>query len=138
MTKNPKEHIYYVSGMHCASCEVLIEKRLLELENIKSVEASAAKGEVLIEYEDKKPPLERLNEIFKKEGYVFSEQPRSEINSFRIKEFLITFSIGLLIIIGFIGLNKLGLLGLINVSSKSSLPMFFVFGLLPGFPVARL
>ena len=133
MTKNTKEHIYYVKGMHCASCEVLIEKKLLELENIKSAEASTAKGEVLIEYEDKRPTIERLNEIFKKEGYVFSDQPRREvINGFKTKEFLFTFGIGLLIIIGFVGLNKLGLSGLINVSSKSSLPVFFVFGLVAG------
>jgi sulfite exporter TauE/SafE/copper chaperone CopZ/plastocyanin len=132
MTKNTKEHIYYVKGMHCASCEILIEKKLLELENIKSAEASAAKGEVLIEYEDKKPSIERLNEIFKREGYVFSDQPREVINGFKPREFFITLGIGLLIIIGFIGLNKFGLSGLINVGSKSSLPMFFVFGLLAG------
>ena len=132
MTKNIKEHIYYVKGMHCASCEILIEKKLLEIENIKSAEASTVKGEVLIEYEDKKPLLERLNEIFKKESYVFSDQPKEVINGFKTKEFLITLGIGLLIIIGFIGLNKLGLSGLINVGSKSSLPMFFVFGIIAG------
>jgi len=106
--------------MHCASCEILIEKKLLELGNIKSVEASTAKGEVLIEYEGGRPTLERLNEIFKKEDYIFSDQSREVINGFKPKEFFITFGIGLLIIIGFIGLNKMGLSGLINVSSKSS------------------
>lgn len=29
MTKNTKEHIYYVKGMHCASCEILIEKKII-------------------------------------------------------------------------------------------------------------
>jgi len=132
MTKNIKEYTYYVKGMHCASCEILIEKKLLELENIKSVEASTAKGEALIEYDGERPTFERLNGVFKKEGYVFSDQPRNSINGFKTKEFLITFGIGLLIIIGFVGLNKLGLSGLINVSSKSSLPVFFVFGLMAG------
>jgi len=148
MTKNAKEHIYfrakrgnkvfpkessyYVKGMHCASCEILIEKKLLEIENVKSVEASTAKGEVLIEYDNERPSLYKLNEIFKKEGYIFSDQPQKTVNGFKTKEFLITFGIGLLIIVGFIGLNKLGLAGLINVSSKSSLPVFFVFGLIAG------
>jgi len=127
-----KEHIYYVKGMHCASCEILIEKKLLESENIKSVEASTAKGEALIEYENERPTLERLNEIFKKEGYIFSDQPREAINGFKQKEFFTVFGIGLLIIIGFIGLSKMGLSGLINVNSKLSLPMFFVFGLIAG------
>ena len=71
-----KEHIFYVKGMHCASCEILIEKKLLELENIKSVEASTAKSEVLIEYENERPTLERLNKIFEKEGYIFSDLSR--------------------------------------------------------------
>ncbi|MFH1392444.1 MAG: heavy-metal-associated domain-containing protein, partial [bacterium] len=115
MTKNIKEHIYYVGGMHCASCEILIEKKLLELGNIKSVEASTAKGEALIEYDGERPTLERLNEIFKRGGYVFSDQPREAISGFKPREFFITLGIGLLIIIGFIGLNKLGLSGLINV-----------------------
>ena len=46
-----KEHIYQVKGMHCASCEILIEKKLLDLENVKSVDASTVRGEVVIEYD---------------------------------------------------------------------------------------
>lgn len=132
MTKNIKEHIYYVRGMHCASCEILIEKKLLEIENIKSVEASMVKGEVLIEYDNERPSPHKLNEVFKKESYVFSDQSKEAVNNFNTKEFLITIGIGLLIIVSFIGLNKLGLSGLVNVSSKSSLPVFFVFGLMAG------
>jgi len=128
-----KEHIFYVKGMHCASCEILIEKKLLELENIKSVEASTAKSEVLIEYENERPTLERLNKIFEKEGYIFSDLSRQgTVKAGQSKESFTAIVIGLLIVIGFIGLNKLGLSGLINVGSKSSLPMFFVFGLMAG------
>lgn len=135
MGKKIKEQIFYVKGMHCPSCEILIEKKLLKIKNIKSVEASAPKNEVLIEFENEKPTLEKINKIFKKEGYVFSEkrEKTKEVeNGFNLRDFLISLSIGLLIIIGFIGLNKLGLGGLVNISSKSSLPMFFLFGLLAG------
>lgn len=132
MIQDTKEHVYHVKGMHCASCEILIEKKLLGFKNIKSVEVSIAKGEVLIEYDDKRPTIERLNKIFEKEGYIFYDHAEEAANGFKLKDFFITFSIGLLIIAGFIGLNKFGLSGLINVSEKSSLPMFFVFGLLAG------
>lgn len=127
-----KEHIYYVKGMHCASCEILIEKKLLESENVKSVEAKAAKGTVLVEYKNERPAIERLNETFKNSGYIFSDNPNRIVNGFKPKDFLIALGAGLLIIIGFIGLTKLGLSGLINVSEKSSLPVFFIFGLLAG------
>ncbi|MBU1130424.1 sulfite exporter TauE/SafE family protein, partial [Patescibacteria group bacterium] len=132
MTKNTKEYIYYIKGMHCASCQILIEKKLLKLKNIKSVEVSTAKGEALIEYDNQKPTLQRLNRIFKREGYIFFDKPQEITNNFKPKEFFIILVIGLLIIIGFIGLNKLGLSGLINVNSKSSLPVFFMFGLMAG------
>ena len=127
-----KEHTYFVQGMHCASCEILIEKKLLELEGIKSVEAKASKGEVLIEYEGELPSAEKLNKIFKKENYVFSDRENEFSDGFNRKEFLITFGMGLLIILLFIGLIRLGLSGLINVNSSSSLITFFVFGLLAG------
>ena len=63
-----KEYIYFVKGMHCASCEVLIEKKLLALKEIKSVEASADKGRVLIVYQGQRPSTNKLNEIFKREN----------------------------------------------------------------------
>jgi sulfite exporter TauE/SafE/copper chaperone CopZ/plastocyanin len=133
MSEKIQGHIYYVSGMHCASCEALIEKKISELSGVKSVAASTTKGEVLIKYEGEKTPTARLNEIFKQEGYIFSDLPHSsEAKAGQPKDFSVTFVIGLLIIIGFVGLNKLGLSGLINVSAKSSLPMFFVFGIMAG------
>lgn len=140
-SKKIKEHNYYAKGMHCSSCEVLIEKKILEeFESVKSVEASTVKNSVLIEYENIKPSTEKLNQIFKKEGYTFSDSPtipkdssQKENNSFKPKEFFMIFGIGILIILGFIGLDKLGLSALVNVGEKSSLPMFLVFGLIAGF-----
>ena len=64
-----KEYIYKVQGMHCPSCEILIEKKLLDLPGIKSVDASTAKGEAIIEFEGDRPSPHRLNEIFKQENY---------------------------------------------------------------------
>ncbi len=128
-----REHIYRVQGMHCASCEVLIEKKLLEIKNIKSAEASTARSEALIEYEGERPALGKLNEIFRKDGYVFSNLPDGARTATMMKkELFIAFGAGLLVVVGFIGLNKLGLSGLVNVGSQSSLPMFFALGLVAG------
>jgi len=124
--------------MHCASCELMIEKKLLELNFIKSVDASSPKEEIIIEYTGEKIQPQKLTELFKKEGYVFSDisptlnTSPEKPNKFKPKELFIILSIGLLIILAFIGLNSTGLSGLINVSAKSSLPMFFVFGLIAG------
>jgi len=125
-----KEHIYFAKGMHCASCEILIEKKLLDLENVKSVDAKTAKGEVLIEYEGEKPPVDTLNKIFKKEKYSFSDSPwkeNSQRGSLPKAIFIALIFIGIFLI-----LNKMGISGLVNINSSSSLPVLFVFGLLAG------
>lgn len=128
MIRNQK---YFVKGMHCASCEVLIEKRLLEMKGTRSVEALADKGEVLIEYEGTQPTAATLNRIFKDEQYLFSDKP-PEKGQTHSNSFLSAAGIGLSLVFIFLILEKLGLSGLVNVNSKSALPMFFVFGLLAG------
>jgi len=129
-----KEHLYFVQGMHCASCEVLIEKKLSGLKEIKSVEASAEKGRVLIVYEGEKPSVDRLNSIFRKENYLFFDQDQL-MKSAGKKEgsgFFVIAGAALFIIVGFFILKNSGLAGLVSVNSASSLPMFFLLGLLAG------
>jgi len=126
------EYIYFVKGMHCASCEVLIERKLLEIKGIKSTEAALGKNKVVIEYEGEKPSVEKLNQMFKANGYTFSDQEFEKatqgpkVNAFKI----IGLSLGIIVI--FIILNRLGLGALVNVDARSSLPSFFVLGILAG------
>lgn len=126
-----KEHIYFVKGMHCPSCEILIEKKLLETMGIKAVEASNGTNKVLIEYEDRRPTIEELNNIFQKDGYTFFDQPLKTQSS-NLNNILKIISVALLVVVGFIFLNKSISSGHLIVNSKSSLPAFFLFGLLAG------
>jgi sulfite exporter TauE/SafE/copper chaperone CopZ len=130
------EHIYKVEGMHCASCEILIEKKLLDIQNIKSVDASTANGKVIIEYEGDRPNPERLSRIFKEENYVFSDldakispKPNTQKKS---SNTLIAFNIAIFIIIAFLILDKIGVANFLSLSSTSSLFTFFGFGILAG------
>ncbi|MDP3882788.1 MAG: sulfite exporter TauE/SafE family protein [Candidatus Staskawiczbacteria bacterium] len=133
-----KEQVYLVKGMHCASCEILIEKKLLDLPGIKAVDASTSKSKVVIEYEGEKPSADKLNKIFAGDNYKFSnfatqERRNSEAGSpKKANSTLIAFNIALFLIIGFLFLNKMGVSGIINVGSKSSLFAFFGLGLLAG------
>jgi len=125
----PQEHLYYVSGMHCASCEVLIEKKLLEIKNIKSVEASVNNGTVRIVYEGRKPEIKKINQIFKKEGYLFFEEQIKKDTGNRL---LTIIGSAFLVIVLFFLLKNSRFAGLVNVSSNSSLPTFFFLGLIAG------
>ena len=131
----PKEYIYYVKGMHCASCELLIEKALLKIDGVKSVEAKMGKGEVVVVcIAGKKPEVKRLNKIFRKENYVFSEHsPEDEESRDKGSNglFAVVF-VSVLLIFGFLLVDRSGLAGFLSVSSQSVLPAFFFFGLLAG------
>jgi sulfite exporter TauE/SafE/copper chaperone CopZ len=135
-----KQHTYKVSGMHCASCEILVEKKLLEIDGIKSIDASTSNGQVVINYEGELPDLHKINNLFKKEGYFFSDvgselgigHKASEGKKVLNKTFL-AFDIALFFIVVFLLLEKVGVGGLLNVGSESSLGAFFGFGLLAGF-----
>lgn len=132
-----KEHTYFVKGMHCASCEVLIEKKLLRIPGVKAVDASTAGGRAVIEFEGEKPAVATLNNIFQTDNYTFFESPqvlkeeKSETGGLA-NPTLIGFAIAMVIIVGFLLLDRLGISGLFNISSTSSLASFFGFGILAG------
>src|SRR3989344_4572537 len=134
-----KENIYFVKGMHCAACEVLIEKKLLEIPGVASADASLGKNQATIEYQGEKPAIDTLNTIFKKDNYTFFE------NEQKLKEASLInkdtqgtnvvfggFGIATVVVIGFLLLDRLGISGLLNISSSSSVFTFFGFGLLAG------
>jgi sulfite exporter TauE/SafE/copper chaperone CopZ len=132
------EHIYKVQGMHCASCELLIEKKLLDLPNVKSVDASTNNGEVVVEFEGDRPNPERLNKLFKEEKYSFSDmhsnksEKNNKIVENRANPTLLAFNIAIFIIIAFLILDRMGIANFLSLSSSSSLITFLGFGLLAG------
>jgi len=129
-----KEHTYHVKGMHCASCEILIEKKLLDLKNIKSASASTSNGQVVIGYEGDRPNPQRLDSLFQEENYKFSDKPvtAEKEKKSTTSNTLIAFNISIFIIVAFLILDKMGVSNFLSLSSTSSLFAFFGFGLLAG------
>lgn len=135
---------YYVSGMHCASCEILIEKRIIKEDAVEMVDVSLPKGTVTLEYQShQKITPEYLTNIFAADGYRFSSQPFKKSKqisapnqcSSQGEESSNPYTplfIAVIFIIGYIFLSKTGLSSLISVNAQSSLPIFFLFGLLAG------
>ena len=130
-----KEHIFYIRGMHCASCEVLIEKKLLEIEGIKSADAQLALGQVAIEYEKEIPSTQLLNQLFRKHNYTFYHQPLAfdgEKSDPLKSQTLSIVILATIFIAIFILLNKFVFSGFGSVNSNSSLAVIWLFGALAG------
>ncbi len=139
--------IYYVEGMHCSSCELLIEKKLLKKSGVKAVDASLNKGQVSVYLSDKQSlDLAEINQEFKNLGYsFFAKQPATKINKLfyqqagrwqinkekLIKIFKTLIFAGIFLLV-FYGLDRWQLGRFISVDTRSSLSAFFVLGLVAG------
>lgn len=78
----------YVDGMHCAACELLVEKKILKKFNdIESVDASLADGVVRLNYIGETPDIQKLNATFKEDKYHFSSDPEDVIHEVKSFEF---------------------------------------------------
>lgn len=143
------EKQYFVDGMHCASCELLIENKLLAKENIKSVEVSQKDKSVLIEYTGEAPNSHVLNNLFKKDGYTFSDNEKNaqkktepflsvsndgEIiwNFSRMLEFAPAVIVASIVFGAFLKFSSSGVASL-SVGAESSLLAFVAFGVIAGF-----
>lgn len=142
-----KEQLYYITGMHCASCELLIEKRLLKEFGVKAVEASLGSGTLRIEYDGPLPRVEDLNKWFKSDGYSFSETKQKEAKDPLIffqegkgiqvdkkmlkKKFSTLKKVALVFFVLWL-VEKTGAASYVSVTDSSSLGVFFAFGLIAG------
>lgn len=143
-----KECTYYVDGMHCASCEVLIEKRLLKIDGVENVDASTGSKTVKFQYKGKNDlSTKELNTLFKDSGYTFSTKELKkndeklfiitddnilQINSVKFSSILNTLLVTAVILVLFIFVNKLELGKYYSVTSNSAVPAFFTLGLIAG------
>jgi sulfite exporter TauE/SafE/copper chaperone CopZ len=121
---------FHASGMHCHSCEVLIEDNLKEAEGVKDVQASLAHTEVTVSGNFNETP-EELAKIFsariQEHGYTLSaEKKKQEI---QWAEFLYALPAALIFIVGFLALQKSGVLNF-SFSSKVGYGTAFFIGLI--------
>ncbi len=117
---------FFVEGMHCAACELLIEKKLSKVDGIKKVDAKLNQGKVYIETEKVLNP-EELSLLVEKEGYRIVEK-RDEVSKINWKEISIAALISLVIIGLFLIIQKLGIVNLVN-ADKVTLPFVFMIGI---------
>lgn len=62
-----------VSGMHCRSCELLLEDDLGKLDGVKAVTANFEQGEVKLTYEGTVPNMLAVEEVVQQAGYRLGE-----------------------------------------------------------------
>ena len=125
---------FYVDGMHCAACELLVETKLSKHLQVNKVTAKLNTQKVIIEgnFEDKKDTeklAQELTQLIQEEGYkVFVNKPSKR--KVKWEDFIYAFPIGISIVVIFLFLQKLGLVNIINTSGGSlTYPVIFFIGI---------
>jgi uncharacterized protein len=143
-----KSQTFYVDGMHCQACELLIKKKISEkYKQVNSINIELENNKIDILSSDKSAiQIEQLNKDFAELGYSFSNkvlgstiQPLFQIknneliiNNTKLKKYL---TIGIITIIVFgivIMFERMGLIYNMTLSTSSSLFAIFVFGIFAG------
>ncbi|MFZ4648394.1 MAG: sulfite exporter TauE/SafE family protein [Patescibacteria group bacterium] len=134
MSKNKSLKIP-VKGMHCRSCELLIEEDLKEVEGVKSVTTNYHSGEATIYYNGVEPSLDKLKETIIKAGYQIGHDDESSWISKDSKEYRNLGLAFLILLAIYLSLKALGLtsLGFNSDLSSPGFGMVVFIGLVAGF-----
>lgn len=121
---------FFVQGMHCAACELLIEKKLSKHKQVNKVDAVLAKGKVYLELEENTNPDEirgELNDLISADGYsLLSDKSQHSING---SEVIKALAIAAVVIGLFLLIQKLGIVDLVN-TDQIGLPFIFLIGVI--------
>ena len=120
---------YAVKGMHCASCEAIIEKRIKALDGVIDAKASMKSGALTITSEGDQLSAEKLGRLFPEGLYSFSDASPKANSLHEIVRVVIYAAIVLAL---FFGLSASGVLPSMMIDSGSPASAFFFFGLLAG------
>lgn len=120
---NVQSFTFYVAGMHCAACEVLLEENFREVEGVQAVQASLTQKVVMVQGIFPVPPAELARQLtarVQEHGYTLTVD--QEGHTKRWREFYSAVPIALVVVVGFYLLQKSGLLtftfaGAVNYST---------------------
>lgn len=127
MTSSQK-YTFYVSGMHCKACVMLIEEELQTLPYIESVKVDLGEGtlEVVGELAGKTMQTveSEFNNLLKEHGYTVSQSKTGR--EVKWSEFKIALPVALAFLVGFVVLQKMGLGNLVGGGAVTYGTVFLV------------
>lgn len=134
MTEAMKHHVIPIKGMHCRSCELLIEEELKTLPGIEKAKVSHSKGQATVYFRGMSPSDASIAEAIRKAGYEIGEKrgaawfSRNSSSYFEASAALTV--VGVLYLIG----KSQGIfsISLGSADRLENLPFVFVVGLTAG------
>ena len=124
-----------ISGMHCRSCEILVEDNLSKVPEVKKVEVNYKTGTAEIYYSAKKPIQEELEKAIYEAGYKTGEDEKpaffsKNINDYKDLGFAVLALLGIYLVLRSLGITNFNIQA---PSDPSNLGIVLLVGLVAGF-----
>lgn len=122
-----------IKGMHCRSCEILIEDELSKVPGVQKVEVSQKNGEAIIYYSTQ-INVNNIRQAVINAGYLLGYEDEKPWLSRNINDYLDVAIYGVILAILFFVANDVGLFKVFSSISNNytSLPIVFIVGLTAG------
>lgn len=124
---DPIKTSYKISGMHCAACELLVEKRVAKIEGVQKVDAKLSSSTIDLVFDsnvNEKHLIGEINGLIEQNGYlIVDEGVKNEINW---REIGLALLIATIFVSIFFLLEKAGLTNVLNFE-EGKLPLTAVF-----------
>lgn len=123
-----------INGMHCASCEVLIERKFKKVAGVEKVNVNHTNGQAEL-YCSFNPDFNRLNDLIRDHGYTVSETSKensllSQSGEYKntAKDYFQIGTIFLIVVAGYLVLKQLNLVPSLGISDNMSYGFVFLIG----------
>lgn len=127
--KQIKQLEFYVEGMHCAACELFIERTVGQIEGVKSADAQLKFQKLVIKANDD-ITIDQLNAALSDSNYRVVKNLSENIRkSFAIKDFVLPLIISLVAVAIFAILQRLDVINLVQTETIT-LPFVFLIGII--------
>lgn len=124
----------HIKGMHCKSCELLVEDELLKIPGVQEVKVNQPKGTAELCYCTPALRQTDLKKAVKAAGYTLGkEEPKPWLTK-NVQTYLEIATVGFVLVTAYIIADGVGLFKLVELSSNNfaSLPIVFLIGLTAG------
>ncbi len=121
-----------VQGMHCKSCELIIEENIRQVPNVKKVESSYVSGRVKIWYDGIRPNENAITNAIEKSGYAAGQTSSNIWISRNVRDYYYLFNAGAILLLAFILVQMLGLSGITSGFNQKNIATAGIIGLIAG------
>ena len=132
MVKKQNKLEVEIKGMHCNSCEVLLERKFKKINGVSKVDVNYSRGSAILEYNKNKPDINQIREIVKTAGYSLSSDADVE-DIPKLNRFIEIMGTLIILLLIFYLLSILKIFEGIGVNENMSLGFVFLIGVVAAF-----